>query len=203
MARDIDINNEVLESTGGYPVQLVKIQPDANDGNSLRLNTSSRKINYPYPSTDKWFPSAGVLEMTSVEETKDVKTNQITIVLNGIPSIALPVLKTYNGIGGIVEIYQGWMDEDNANLAEPEYNLVKNVYLKWKGVIYSHSVDEENQEFGKVKITLECKNILGTIIGSRHGRFTSDSSFKHTTNGDRSMEFVAAMATFNPKFGQD
>ena len=64
-------------------------------------------------------------------------------------------------------------------------------------------VDEENQQNGKVKIRLECKNILSTILGTKHGRFTSDSSFKRTSNNDRSMEFVAAMVTFNPKFGKE
>ena len=202
MVRSLGTGDE-LNPTGSYPVQLIKIQPDANEDNVLKLNTSSRSIAYPSNDEKRWYPSAGVLEMTSVEETKDVKTNQVTIVLNGIPSVALPVLKTYNGIGGIVEIYQGWMNEDNEDLDQMEHVLIENVYLKWKGVIYSHAVDEENQPFGKVKVTLECRNILGTIIGGRHGRFTSDSSFKYSTNGDRSMEFVAAMATFNPKFGQD
>ena len=60
-----------------------------------------------------------------------------------------------------------------------------------------------HQEFGKIKISLESKNILGTILDSTNGRFTSDSSFKKTSAGDRSMEFVSAMATFNPKFGQE
>jgi|TARA_R110000744_G_scaffold90727_1_gene176209 hypothetical protein len=202
MARSINYSDERYNAEGGYPVQLIKIQPDSNDKNSLRLNTSEKTAEYG--SGVLWYPSAGVLEMTSVEETKDVKTNQVTIVLNGLPEVALSVLKTYNGIGGIVEIYQGWMlDKEEENITRYRFANVENVYLKWKGVIYSHSVDQENQKFGKVKITLECKNILGTIIGGRHGRFTSDSSFKHTTNGDRSMEFVASMTTFNPKFGQD
>ena len=202
MARNIPAGEERLQETGGYPVQLIKIQPDSDEANSLRLNTSEKMVEYT--SGTLWYPSAGVLEMTSVEETKDVKTNQITIGLNGLPEVALSVLKTYNGIGGIVEIYQGWMlDEEEKNSNVYYHVNVENVYLKWKGVIYSHSVDQENQQFGKVKVTLECKNILGTIIGGRHGRFTSDSSFKHTTNGDRSMEFVASMTTFNPKFGQD
>jgi hypothetical protein len=202
MSRALDFGDERYNAEGGYPVQLIKIQPDSNDSNSLRLNTSEKTIEYNQGNI--WYPSAGVLEMTSVEETKDVKTNQVTIVLNGLPEVALSVLKTYNGIGGIVEIYQGWMmNEEEINITSYSNRNVDNVYLKWKGVIYSHSVDQENQKFGKVKITLECKNILGTIIGGRHGRFTSDSSFKHTTNGDRSMEFVASMSTFNPKFGQD
>ena len=109
----------------------------------------------------------------------------------------------YNGIGGIVTIYQGWMNDQDTLLSNMDTEATIGTYIKWKGVIHSHSVDEENQELGKVKISLECKNILSTIIGSTNGRFTSNSSFKRSSVGDISMEFVAAMATFNPKFGKE
>ena len=198
------ISNNYTASEGGYPIQLIAIQPDSNIKNALHLNTSSKRLEFYYDSNHQTFyPGAGVLNLTAVEETKDVKTNQITIELNGVPNTIIPVLKNYNGIGGIVTIWQGWMDDDSDSVNETTEYPYTGVYIKWKGVIYSHSINEENQEFGKIKISLECKNILGTILDSTNGRFTSDSSFKKTSAGDRSMEFVSAMATFNPKFGQE
>ena len=198
------ISNNYTASEGGYPIQLIAIQPDSNIKNALHLNTSSKRLEFYYDSNyQTFYPGAGVLNLTAVEETKDVKTNQITIELNGVPNTIIPVLKNYNGIGGIVTIWQGWMDDDSDSVNETTEYPYTGVYIKWKGVIYSHSVNEENQEFGKIKISLECKNILGTILDSTNGRFTSDSSFKKTSAGDRSMEFVSAMATFNPKFGQE
>lgn len=198
------ISNNYTASEGGYPIQLIAIQPDSNIKNALHLNTSSKRLEFYYDSNyQTFYPGAGVLNLTAVEETKDVKTNQITIELNGVPNTIIPVLKNYNGIGGIVTIWQGWMDDDSDSVNETTEFPYTGVYIKWKGVIYSHSVNEENQEFGKIKISLECKNILGTILDSTNGRFTSDSSFKKTSAGDRSMEFVSAMATFNPKFGQE
>ncbi|QLF88459.1 hypothetical protein Kolga_gp13 [Pelagibacter phage Kolga EXVC016S] len=198
------ISNNYTASEGGYPIQLIAIQPDSDIKNALHLNTSSKRLEFYYDSNYRTFyPGAGVLNLTAVEETKDVKTNQITIELNGVPNTIIPVLKNYNGIGGIVTIWQGWMNDDSDLVNESTDYPYTGVYIKWKGVIYSHSVNEENQEFGKIKISLECKNILGTILDSTNGRFTSDSSFKKTSAGDRSMEFVSAMATFNPKFGQE
>jgi hypothetical protein len=199
------ISNNYLQAEGGYPVQFVVVQPDSDVKNSLFLNTSSRIITEDLQGYGevKTYPSAGILDLTAVEETKDVKTNQITVALNGVPNTIIPILKKYNGIGGIVTIYQGWMNDQDTKLSKMDTEATIGTYIKWKGVINSHSVDEENQELGKVKISLECKNILGTIIGSTNGRFTSDSSFKRSSSGDRSMEFVAAMATFNPKFGKD
>jgi hypothetical protein len=200
MARSL--TNQHTDNTGGYPVQFVVVQPDADDNNTLYLNTSHRKLELRHNLMDKiTYPAAGILNLTAVEETRDVKTNQITVELNGVPNTIVPILKKYDGIGGIVTIYQGWLDEMDQDLSE--LSPVKGIYIKWKGVIQSHSVDEENQNFGEVKISLECKNILSTILGSKHGRFTSDSSFKRTSNNDRSMEFIAAMATFNPKFGKE
>jgi len=198
------ISNNYTASEGGYPIKLIAIQPDSDIKNALHLNTSSKRLEFYYDSNYRTFyPGAGVLNLTAVEETKDVKTNQITIELNGVPNTIIPVLKNYNGIGGIVTIWQGWMNDDSDSVNESTDYPYTGVYIKWKGVIYSHSVNEENQEFGKIKISLECKNILGTILDSTNGRFTSDSSFKKTSAGDRSMEFVSAMATFNPKFGQE
>ena len=200
MARNLI--NQHTDATGGYPVQFIIIQPDENTTNNLCLNTSYRKLSLYHDSINTLtYPASGILNLTAVEETKDVKTNQITIELNGLPNTVIPILKRYNGIGGIVTIYQGWVDDQDADLDED--NPVTGTYIKWKGVIQSHSVSEENQEFGKVKVNLECKNILSTILGTKNGRFTSDSSFKRTSSGDRSMEFVAAMALFNPQFGKE
>lgn len=194
--------NQYTDATEGYPVQFIIIQPDESRDNNLCLNTSYRKLEINHDTYNTiTYPAAGVLNLTAVEETKDVKTNQITVELNGLPNTTIPILKRYNGIGGIVTIYQGWMDDQNKDLDEE--NPITGVHIKWKGVIQSHSVSEENQEFSKVKVNLECKNILSTILGTKNGRFTSDSSFKRTSSGDRSMEFVAAMALFNPQFGKE
>jgi len=200
MARNL--YNQYTEATGGYPVQFVIIQPDENEKNNLCLNTSYRKLEVYHNNLSLLtYPASGILNLTAVEETKDVKTNQITIELNGLPNTVIPILKRYNGIGGIVTIYQGWVNDQDADIDTD--SPVTGTYIKWKGVIQSHSVSEENQEFGKVKVNLECKNILSTILGTKNGRFTSDSSFKRTSAGDRSMEFVAAMALFNPMFGKE
>ena len=76
-------------------------------------------------------------------------------------------------------------------------------YQKWQGIINSHAVDEENVKSGDVNITVECKNIVGAILNTKSGRFTSDSSFKEFNSTDASMEFVASMVDFNPRFGAE
>ena len=89
------ITNNYLQAEGGYPVQFVVVQPDSDVKNALFLNTSSRIITEDLPGYGevKTYPSAGVLELTAVEETRDVKTNQITVTLNGVPNTIIPLLK--------------------------------------------------------------------------------------------------------------
>ena len=194
MARTIDATTlSEAQSTKTYPIQLIKFQVTSNNADSLFLNTGYTNIIY---NGDTYIPGSNIISLSAVEETKDVKTNAITIKLNGIPNTIIAALENVNAIGGIVTIYQAfWNEETGAIQGE--------VYQKWQGIINSHSVDEENAKSGDVNISIECKNIVGAILNTKSGRFTSDSSFKEYNSTDASMEFVASMVDFNPRFGAE
>ena len=194
MARTIDsVTLAETQNTKTYPIQLIKFQVTSNNADSLFLNTGYTNITY---NNDTYLPGSNVISLSPVEETKDVKTNAITIRLNGIPNTIIAALENVNAIGGIVTIYQAFWNED-AGAIEGQ------VYQKWQGIINSHSVDEENTKSGNVNISVECKNIVGAILNTKSGRFTSDASFKEHNNNDASMEFVASMVDFNPRFGAE
>jgi len=194
MARTIDsVTLAETQNTKTYPIQLIKFQVTSNNADSLFLNTGYTNITY---NNDTYIPGSNILSLSPVEETKDVKTNAITIRLNGIPNTIIAALENVNAIGGIVTIYQAFWNE-NAGAIEGQ------VYQKWQGIINSHSVDEENTKSGNVNISVECKNIVGAILNTKSGRFTSDTSFKEHNTNDASMEFVAAMVDFNPRFGAE
>ena len=194
MARTIDsVTLAEAQSTKTYPIELIKFQVTSNNADSLFLNTGYTSITY---NGDTYIPGSNVVSLSAVEETKDVKTNAITIQLNGIPNTIIAALENVNAIGGIVTIYQAFWNEETGAIQGQ-------VYQKWQGIINSHAVDEENTESGNVNISVECKNIVGAILNTKSGRFTSDSSFKQYTNNDASMEFVASMVDFNPRFGAE
>jgi len=194
MARTIDsVTLAETQSTKTYPIQLIKFQVTSNNADSLFLNTGYTNITY---NNDTYIPGSNILSLSPVEETKDVKTNAITIRLNGIPNTIIAALENVNAIGGIVTIYQAFWNEDAGEIQGQ-------VYQKWQGIINSHSVDEENTKSGNVNISVECKNIVGAILNTSSGRFTSDASFKEHNNNDASMEFVASMVDFNPRFGAE
>ena len=181
------------QSTKTYPVQLIEFQVTSNNNDSLFLNTGYTNITY---NGNTYLPGSNIISLSPVEETKDVKTNAITIKLNGIPNTIIAALENVNAIGGKVTIYQAFWNDDTGAIQGQ-------VYQKWQGIINSHAVDEENTKRGDVNITVECKNIVGAILNTRSGRFTSDTSFKKFTSNDASMEFVASMVDFNPRFGAE
>ena len=182
-----------VSNTKTYPIQLIKFQVTADNNDNLFLNTGYTNITY---NGDTYLPGSNIIGLSAVEETKDVKTNSVTIQLNGLPNTIIAALENVNAIGGIVTIYQAfWNDENGA--------IEGQVYQKWQGIINSHSVDEENTNEGDVNISIECKNIVGALLDTKSGRFTSDSSFKQYTSNDASMEFVASMVNFNPRFGAE
>jgi len=182
-----------VQSTKTYPVQLIEFQVTSNNNDSLFLNTGYTNITY---NGNTYLPGSNIISLSPVEETKDVKTNAITIKLNGIPNTIIAALENVNAIGGKVTIYQAFWNDDTGAIQGQ-------VYQKWQGIINSHAVDEENTKRGDVNITVECKNIVGAILNTRSGRFTSDTSFKKFTANDASMEFVASMVDFNPRFGAE
>jgi len=182
-----------VQSTKTYPIQLIKFQVTSDNADSLFLNTGYTSITY---NSDTYIPGSNVVSLSAVDETRDVKTNAITIKLNGIPNTIIAALENVNAIGGIVTIFQAFWNEETGQIQGQ-------VYQKWQGIINSHAVDEENSETGDVNISVECKNIVGAILNTKSGRFTSDSSFNQYTTNDKSMEFVAAMVDFNPRFGAE
>ena len=194
MARTIDSTTLAeTQSTKTYPIQLIKFQVTTNNADSLFLNTGYTNITY---NSDTYLPGSNIISLSPVEETKDVKTNAITIKLNGIPNTIIAALENVNAIGGIVTIYQAFWNEETGSIQGQ-------IYQKWQGIINSHAVDEENVKTGNINITVECKNIVGAILKTKSGRFTSDSSFKEYNSNDASMEFVASMVDFNPRFGAE
>ena len=110
MARTIDaVTLAETQSTKTYPIQLIKFQVTTNNADSLFLNTGYTNITY---SGDTYIPGSNIISLSAVEETKDVKTNAITIKLNGIPNTIIAALENVNAIGGKVTIYQAFWNDD-------------------------------------------------------------------------------------------
>lgn len=201
--KNIDTNTlSEAQTNGAYPIELVSIELDINDSSkNLYLNTGYKDILY---NGNIYTPGSRVLGFSAVEETQDIKTNSITVQLNGVPTTIIQALEATNvkPIGGRVTIYQSFFDEDLGSVIQDTSNQPA-IYQKWQGIIYSFSTTEENENSNRIKINIECKNILIAILDTKSGRFTSQSSFQQINSTDTSMEFVPGIINFNPQFGKD
>ena len=185
---------EVAKQTDVYPIQLVKIDVTNNNADSLFLTTCYRHVSY---DSNTYLAGNNVLNLSMVEETKDVKTNAITVQLAGIPNTVIAALENVDAIGGKVTIFQAFF-------STVTNQIVGQVYEKWQGIINSHSVEEGNETFEEtVTINIECKSIVGAILNTKSGRFTSQTSMDKHNPGDKSMEFVASTINFSPFFGRE
>lgn len=203
---DSEIQTYADAATGTYPVELLHINVGTNPYNfqniqydpDLYLTTCYKDIVY---NGQTYIASNSLLGLSTIEETQEAKTNAVKITLNGVPNTIIGALNVVNAIGGNVTIYQAFFDDATGDIYESP-NTSKAIYQKWKGVINSHSVDEDNSN-GTVTIEVEAKNIVGTILNTKSGRFTSDTSIQRSNSGDRSAEFVAQLVDFNPFFGRE
>lgn len=191
----------------------------SSDNSSLYLTTCYKDVVYNDPTLvysdpdgtkttaqvgpRTYRPGSGVLSLSAVEETQDIKANSINIRLAGVPNTIISVLESNDGqiIGGEVTIHQAFWDEDAGRVIRRGTTNEPAVYKKWEGIIYSASTDEENTRSGDVNITLECKSKIAILLNTKAGRFTSEPSFQEFNTEDRSMEFVPNMVNFNPRFG--
>lgn len=186
--------------TDGTDIDFTEATPGSDAiNNDLRLNTGYTTLSF---NSENYTPGSGVLNFSTIEETLDTKTNAIRVSLNGIPNTTLDIIKRLEAtgirsIGSKVSIYQGFLDTTTGQL------VTNTAYIKWQGIIHSFSTTEENERNGSVTISVECKNILDSILNTKSGRFTSDTSFKQIDSNDRSMEYVPAIINFNPNFGSE
>ena len=195
---------------GAYPIELLSIElSDSDADRNLYMNTGYASVDFDNGrglGSQSYMPGSRVLGFTAIEETQDIKTNSITIELNGIPTNIIQKLEAtgVRPIGGIVTIYQSFWDAENGIVLHTTgTNPTPAIYQKWQGIVYSFATTEENQNSGDVKINIECKNILSAILDTKSGRYTSNTSFQQFNSTDTSMEFVPSVVNFNPQFGAD
>lgn len=196
-----------------YPIELVSFDIGVNaddESQNLYLSTGYKDIIFNnavlnIPANTTFTPGSSVVGFSAIEETRDIKTNSINVDLNGVPNTIIAALEGVNGqaIGGIVTIYQAFWNEETGRLLGT--TTAPEIYQKWQGIINSFSTTEENQPQGTVKISVECKSSIGTLLDTKSGRYTSNASIQSITGNedDISMEFVPSLIDWNPNFGAE
>ena len=89
--------------------------------------------------------------------------------------------------------------------SETTGDLVDAPFLRWSGRINNFGIQDDYnfEDDDAIAITVSCKSLLATMLTKQAGRFTSPQGFEQYDSGDKSMEFVPSLATFNPHFGKE
>ena len=100
--------------------------------------------------------------------------------------------------GSLISILRGYYDESTGQ-------LVDTPFLRWAGRVNNFAINDDYsfQDKDAIAITVSCKSLLATMLTKQAGRFTSPQGFEEFTAGDKSMEFVPSLVTFNPHFGKE
>ncbi len=149
--------------------------------------------------TDSQYLAAGeFLGFTEITDSLEVKDNSLDLQLSGVAASFTAVMLGESVEGALVSVKRGYYDESAGA-------LVDEPFLRWAGRVNNFAIQDDYNftEEDAIAITVSCKSLLSTMLSKQAGRFTSPQGFEKFNSGDKSMEFVPSLSTFNPKFGKE
>jgi len=189
-------NLSAIGSNVPWPVDLVVIAVDDGDENKIvRLTNHYHNLIVG----GKTYIAAGeFLGFSEISDDLEVKDNALDIQLSGVNATFTAVVLGESVEGSLVEVYRGYYDEDTGALFDTPF-------LRWSGRVNNYSINDDYsfETEDAIAITVSCKSLLSTMLSRQSGRFTSPQGFEKFNSGDKSMEFVPSLVTFNPKFGKE
>jgi hypothetical protein len=157
------------------PILLVECDFDSGD-----LNLWNGVGNLTYGG--KTYVGAGtLLNVSSVQETVDLKANGLTVTLSGISGALVDQAKTEDYQGRSLVVKLGAMDESNDVIASPE--------VMFAGFMDTMKITETGETSS---ITVNVENKLIAFERAKVRRFTdADQKIDHPT--DKGFEFVTSI----------
>lgn len=189
-------NLTAIGSDVPWPVDLVVISLDHTDENKI-----VRLTNHYHDLTvggKNYIATGEFLGFTEITNDLEVKDNSLDIQLSGVSATFTSIMLGESVEGSLVSIFRGYYDESTGD-------LVDDPFLRWSGRVNNFAINDDYNftEEDAITITVSCKSLLSTMLSKQSGRFTSPQGFEKFDTGDKSMEFVPSLVTFNPKFGKE
>ena len=185
---------QAVNENGLYPIDFVSIIVDENvTEHQLYLSNGYKQFTF---DGNTYLPTHELIDISSIDHTLDVRSNAIQITLGAVNDAAVQTIAGLQVVGSPVTIYRGYVDEDTGDLVSDPYN-------RWSGLITNYGFTEDNQRNGTVTFQIDCRNIVVALLERTYGRFTSIPGFQRYNSNDQSMEFVASLVDWNPRFGAE
>ena len=188
MARGLSSSVKTELATGVIdPVLLVEIE----FGTPVYLTNAPFDIPSSVSGSSRTYITNGHLKnISGVNETNKPTKNSLQITLSGVDQTYVSIALSENIINAEVYIYRGFLDANNALIADP--------FLLFFGTIDEYRItDNTNTANLVLNITSHWGNFQKTS-----GRVTTDNSQQRFFSGDKGMEF-AALTVRDIKWGRD
>ena len=188
MARGLSSAVKTELATGVIdPVLLVEIE----FGTPVYLTNAPFDITSSVSGSSRTYITNGHLKnISGVNETNKPTKNSLQITLSGVDQTYVSIALSENIINAEVYIYRGFLDANNALIADP--------FLLFFGTIDEYRItDNTNTANLVLNITSHWGNFQKTS-----GRVTTDNSQQRFFSGDKGMEF-AALTVRDIKWGRD
>jgi len=184
MARGLTSSIKTELATGVIdPVLLVEIE----FGTPVYLTNAPFDITSSVSGSSRTYLTNGHLKnITGINETK----NSLQLTLSGVDQTYISIALSENIINKEVYIYRGFLDANNALIADP--------FLLFFGTIDEYRISDTTSTANLVlNLTSHWGNFEKTS-----GRVTTDNSQQRFFSGDKGMEF-AALTVRDIKWGRD
>ena len=187
MARGLSSSVKTELATGVIdPVLLVEIE----FGTPVYLTNASFDITSSVSGSSRTYLSNGHFKnITGVNETNKPTKNSLQLSLSGVDQTYISIALSENIINKEVYIYRGFLDTNNALIADP--------FLLFFGTIDEYRINDTTSTSNLVlNLTSHWGNFQKTS-----GRVTTDNSQQRYFSGDKGMEF-AALTVRDIKWGR-
>ena len=177
MARGLSSSVKTELATGVIdPVLLVEIE----FGTPVYLTNAPFDITSSVSGSSRTYITNGHLKnISGVNETNKPTKNSLQITLSGVDQTYVSIALSENIINAEVYIYRGFLDANNALIADP--------FLLFFGTVDEYRITDNTTTANLVlNLTSHWGNFQKTS-----GRVTTDNSQQRFFSGDKGMEFAA------------
>lgn len=179
MSRTISTTNDTeLDSSSLMPLIFFEGEFDS----TVRLWSGYGDLTW---GGNTWSGVANLGNISSIQETSEIRAVGITVELSGIPSAVLALVLNQLRWGRTGKLYLGFADTSSGNL-----ELIDDPTLVFSGKIDIATIDESG-ESSTIQVSLESRLI--DLERPRVSRYTNEEQLKRFS-GDVALEFIHGIA---------
>lgn len=148
-------------------------------------------------STDTYLPLGDLIDITPVSNDLRATTNEVNIVISGIPNSRLQEFQLSTIKGGKVDVFRGLFQVDGEVISDTTlgrfFGIINNYFLQ-------EEYDVETKQSSNT-IVFVCSSYIDVISNKVNGRRTSRSDMRKFFPGDTSFDRVTTLANNIFDFG--